>query len=340
MGQHRGLIATAAALLAAFGGYYAWQSTSKEAPPAINMEMGSKIGVYNPMSAVWAVDVNGNGVWDGVGIDRTSKFGSPGDIPVVGDWNGNGHKKIGVFNTATATWLLDMNGNGIWDGLSVDKSVQWGSPQDVPVVGNWNGAGSQDKIGVFNPTTTAWVLDLNGNFTWDGEPGDRSIAWGTPGDIPVVGDWTGAGNLQKIGVFSPKTAAWTLDLAGDFHYERAKNTAITWGVPGNIPLIGDWSGSGTAKIGVYDSSKATFRLDVNGNLRWDSGVDKEVGWGSVGDRPVVGDWNSSGATKIGVFNPIQATWVLDINGNLLFEPGNDRTFRFGSPNDTPVVGHW
>src|SRR6266446_2382618 len=150
MNVSRGLT-IASLLLAAAAGYLLWHSGSKKETTFIPLTAQSKIGVFSPLSAVWVLDVNGNGIWDGPGIDRTFNFGSPKDIPVVGDWNGTGKKKIGVFNPATATWLLDMNGNGVWDGPSVDKIVQWGSANDIPLVGNWNGNGSQDKIGVFNP---------------------------------------------------------------------------------------------------------------------------------------------------------------------------------------------
>lgn len=39
----------------------------------------------------WYIDYNGNGVWDSpAGEDRIYITGKPGDIPVPGDWNGDG----------------------------------------------------------------------------------------------------------------------------------------------------------------------------------------------------------------------------------------------------------
>ena len=38
---------------------------------------------------------------------------------------------------------------------------------DLPVIGDWNGDGT-DEIGVWHPGPTArFFLDLNGNYTWD-----------------------------------------------------------------------------------------------------------------------------------------------------------------------------
>jgi hypothetical protein len=35
-------------------------------------------------------------------------FGQPGDLPVVGDWNGDGTTDVGVWDPATADWTLDQ----------------------------------------------------------------------------------------------------------------------------------------------------------------------------------------------------------------------------------------
>src|SRR5260370_71736 len=58
------------------------------------------------------------------------------------------------------------------------------SINDTPVVGNWT-VGSQDKVGTFNPSQGVWLLDFNGNFTYDGISVVRLFAWGSAGDTPV-----------------------------------------------------------------------------------------------------------------------------------------------------------
>ncbi|MBI2182716.1 MAG: hypothetical protein HYU31_18090 [Deltaproteobacteria bacterium] len=54
--------------------------------------------------------------------------------------------------------------------------------------GDWDGTGAS-KIGVFDPITGGWFLDLNGNGQWDGCEVDGCMSFGLPGDIPVVGKW-------------------------------------------------------------------------------------------------------------------------------------------------------
>ena len=43
--------------------------------------------------------------------DRGVSWGLPGDIPVTGDWNGDGKDDIGIFRPGSGLWSLDSNGN-------------------------------------------------------------------------------------------------------------------------------------------------------------------------------------------------------------------------------------
>ena len=65
----------------------------------------------NTVAGYWYFDRNGNGKWDGCSTDLCyGPFGQSADIPVVGDWNGNGVAKIGVFTPQTGMWTLDTMG--------------------------------------------------------------------------------------------------------------------------------------------------------------------------------------------------------------------------------------
>ena len=79
-----------------------------------------RIGVYR--QGQWYLDKNGNGVWDGCGVDTCiDSFGLPADIPIVGDWTGAGIERIGTYRQGQ--WYHDKNGNGIWDGCGVDTCI-------------------------------------------------------------------------------------------------------------------------------------------------------------------------------------------------------------------------
>jgi hypothetical protein len=99
----------------------------------------SNVGIFRPSTGEWFLDRNGNGRWDGCNLDQClSGFGQEGDRPVAGDWNATGPSKIGVFRPHVGEWFLDVNGNGHWDGASVDKYItNFGQEGDLPVAGKW-----------------------------------------------------------------------------------------------------------------------------------------------------------------------------------------------------------
>ena len=153
----------------------------------------SKIGVFR--NGTWLLDVNGNGQWDGPDVDIVGAFGLPGDVPVVGSWNGlpcyvtRGpatractRANIGVYRNGA--WFLDLSGSAQWDNGNHIVG-HFGTVNDVPVVGDWNGNG-KSKVGVFR--NGEWHLDLSGTAEWNANT-DLVGNVGIAGDTPVVGYW-------------------------------------------------------------------------------------------------------------------------------------------------------
>lgn len=276
-------------LLAGIGGRGAW--TVPDASTTFDVQVipvfGDGPGVFRPGESNFYVDANLDQQWSTVaGGDKVFKFGNSTDIPLAGDWDGNGVDQIGIFRQGM--FYLDFNGNGTWDRTSGgDKVFSFGTATDIPVVGDWNGDGTTD-IGVFRKGT--WYLDLSGDGRFGGvASGDGIFTFGIAGDIPVVGDWNGSGK-DKFGVF--RGGRWYLDLNGNRKWDGPIHGDATplFGQAGDIPVAGDWNGNGKDKIGVYRAG--TFYFDVNGNRAWNNitGGDYYVKFGNFNDKPVIGLW--------------------------------------------------
>jgi hypothetical protein len=102
----------------------------------------TKLGIFDPNASTstsqWKLDRNGNGNWDGCTVDACrGPFGISGDRPVAGDWTGTGKVRIGIFNSSSKSWTLDLNDNGVFDGCTIDACFTFGQSGDLPVVGKW-----------------------------------------------------------------------------------------------------------------------------------------------------------------------------------------------------------
>ena len=217
--------------------FYGFGGNSGEKPIVgdWNGDGRTKVGFY--LNGFWALDYNGNGQWDGPVIDRFVAFGgsSPSEIPVLGDWNGDGRTKVGYY--LNGTWVLDYNGNGQWDGPVIDRFYKYSiGTGEKPVVGDWNGSGTT-KIGVWR--NGFWALNVSGTGAYQTGV-DLFYGFGSgPGDVPLVADWNGDGR-SKIGYFTG--GFWVLDLNGNGHWDGpgADRFIAFGGNAGEQPVPGKW----------------------------------------------------------------------------------------------------
>lgn len=275
-----------------------------------------------------------------VGPDLTHNGGSDAFVAKIGGLPLTG---IGVFRTTAPNvgrWYLDANRDGRLNICTIDKCLgPFGVSTDIPVVGRWNGVATP-QIGIYRPGTRQWALDLNGDGVWNGTPTDRTMVFGIAGDKPVVGDWTGNG-ITRIGVFRQSNGMWYLDKNNNGLLEACTIDICQgpFGVSGDRPVVGDWSGNGKTKIGVYRSSNNRWVIDYNGDGKVNAvPTDRVWAFGVATDQQVVGDWTGDGKAKIGVFRA--GTWYLDANGNGAWNTGDLIRGPFGLATDKAVVGAW
>lgn len=91
--------------------------------------------------------------------------------------------------------------------------------------------------------------------------------------------------------------AFTGIYNGGTWHVSSQPAAISFGIPGDQPVMGDWSGDGRQTPGIFRNG--TWVLDMTGN-GFDGG-DRVLSFGLPGDKAVAGDWDGDGVDTVGVF---------------------------------------
>jgi hypothetical protein len=226
------------------------------------------------------------------------------DVPLAGDWDGDGTDDVGVFR---------RRGSGVFVRHTVqgDSRIVLGRGSDAPVTGDWDGDGV-DEVGVRRQGSRTFHLRHA-----DGSVISRQL--GLVRDVPVTGDWDGDGD-SDLGVWRPG--------AGRFRLLQADGTqrVVALGTAGSQPLTGDWNGDGVTDVGVYDAITKTFTLRSTGANG--TSVTSGVVFGSGSDLPVTGDWNGDGVTDLGTWTPTTATFTLRFGTTVR---ARVETLTFGNP---------
>ena len=197
-----------------------------------------------------------SGDWDGSGRDgvgwwhdgevvlRTADgeelrytFGQAGDVPIVADWNGDGHDTVSIVRDRT--WHIREYPT---DGPP-DRSFIYGrvSQGDVPISGDWDGSGT-DGIGIIRDGD--WHLR---NDQQSG-PGTTVFRYGRilQGDRALIGAWNGDGS-DRIGIVRDRE--W--HLRHSLTAGPADRTYIYGRVAtSDVPVMGDWNGDGRQTPGI------------------------------------------------------------------------------------------
>jgi hypothetical protein len=181
-------------------------------------------GIYAVSTDEFRLDVNDNGVFDGNSggdffFSLASVSGS--GTAFAGDFTGNGGSSAGKLVAPNNNFIIDLNGNGVWDGNGGGDFNGFFAPgmtDSIPLVGNWDGSPDGSvEIGVYSPTLDQFALDLNANKVWDGNSGGDLLvvlAFASGNGIPGVCDFNGDGADDVYKVVGD-VSNWIIDLNGN-----------------------------------------------------------------------------------------------------------------------------
>lgn len=267
------------------------------APPA-------DLAVWRPSSGIWYV-------LGGPGSQQTSyEFGTAGDVPMPGDYDGDGKTDFAVFRPSTQYWYI------VNSSTSTISQYPFGTSGDTPVTSDFDGDGKTDAA-VFRSDTpsaglaTWYVLNSSGI-------GVSTIQFGLNSDEPSPADFDGDGKADIAVWRNSNNTFYSIDsstqtlaqanmassgepVSADFDGDGKANYAIlsgnswkimnsaitsvssvTWQNSGDIPVQNDYDGDGIVDIAVWRSSNGNWyiRQSASGNSL------RQVQWGTAGDLPV------------------------------------------------------
>ncbi len=264
-----------------------------------------KIGIWRPFGGIWYLTSSSGST------NKSFSYGVSSDIPVIGDWNGDGIDEVGVYRSSIGKWYLASPSGTTY------KSFSYGVSSDTPVIGDWNGDGI-DEVGVYRPSIGKWYLASPSGTTY------KSFSYGVSSDTPVIGDWNGDGS-DEVGVYRPSIGKWYLASSSGTTYK-----SFSYGVSSDTPVIGDWNGDGFDEVGVYRPSIGKWYLASSSETTY-----KSFSYGVSSDTPVIGDWNGDGFDEVGVYRPSIGKWYLASSSGNTY-----KSYYYGGNGDTPVVGVW
>jgi hypothetical protein len=235
-------------------------------------------------------------------------WGIPGDIPLPGDYDGDGRADIAVWRSNEANWhILPSTG--------ANSYIQhWGTPEDKPVPGDYDGDGRTD-FAVWKPSMGTWYI-LNSS----GSSLIRRL--GKISDIIVPGDYDGDGKAD-MAVFKP-SGTWKVlsSSSGRFIMKQ-------WGQKGDIPVPGDYDGDRITDYAVWRQNEGNWYILSS------SKGSSVIAWGQNGDILVPKDYDGDRITDVAIFRPSSGEWEIKSS-----KGGNPIKKLWGQPGDVPVPGDY
>jgi parallel beta-helix repeat protein len=236
--------------------------------------VGDTVGLVDPLQGQWHLR-------NEAGAVTSFFYGNPGDLPIAGDWDGDGDATPGLYRQSDGFFYSrNSNTTGI-----ADAECFAGDPSDVPIAGDWDGDGD-DNLGIYRPSEQMFYLFTS---TCTGSPmgaAQISFLFGNPGDNPVAGDWDGDG-IDEVGLHREST--------GFFYWRNTLDTGVAdgeifFGDPGDRFVSGDWGTvDGKDTPGLFRPSDVTFYFR---HTLTQGVADSQFTWTGAGSSwlPVAGDF--------------------------------------------------
>jgi large repetitive protein len=237
-------------------------------------------------------------VWFNNGV----ALGSANDIPLTGDFDGDGKADLATFNRSTATWV-------VYRSTQNGSAFKFGTPgSSLPIVGNFDGPGAT-QYGVFDVVNGIGVWTLTSPNS-----GVRQYGFGATGDIPLTGDFDGVG-YDQMAVYRPSTGQFIVFVPANGNQPASVHVAATM-QPNQIPVPGRYDDlyyfvnhlPYKTEPAVYDPNTGVFTIARPAGSYFPNQAVFQAG-----DIPVPADYAGVGWTIPGVYRPSTGQFLVKLD---------------------------
>jgi len=217
-------------------------------------------------------------------------FGATTDIPVPGDYDGDGKTDAVIYRPSTGLWYGPRTG-----AAQIVIQIILGQPGDIPIPGDYNGDGRTDAA-IFRPSTGLFFA------VFSGDTGTKSAMFGDSDDLPVPADYDGDGKtdfaIYRPNVQGSNGALWHAELSGGGTYNAY------WGGQNDIPVPADYNGDRRADPVTWRPSNGLWSGPFNG-----ANGALQYTLGQSGDVPIPGYYDDKdSAVDPTIFRPSTGLW--------------------------------
>lgn len=276
--------------------------------PGATMQPPSDLAVWRPTSGAWYVMAA-----DG-GLQAAVQWGLATDVPVPGDFDGDGKTDFSIYRPGTAgnpaTWWILKSSTSTTSSFT----VTFGQLNDIPVAADFDGDGQFD-IAVWRPANGSWHIFSSLTQEY------YSVQFGLSGDTLVPADYDGDGKAD-IAVWRSGDTTWYIWQSSNNSYRYE-----VFGTSQDKVMPGDYDGDGKIDLAVWQPDNI-WKIKQSGN-----GSVRTVQWGVfASDKAVQGDYDADGKTDVAIWRPSTGDWWIEQSA----QNYQVRSTHWGQNGDIPV----